>query len=160
MIKVIKNFILIKLRLNSLVGFIYFQLSHLLAPCNPLSLAKIVVWECSAVPSCSFFVSLVRFYLVFFSLFLVLMDTLWIVCLCSSLLMKEKAVIVVVSDEVQQQGDAMTALCLLGKILTSKSFNNDVFVRSILMIWKFKKGIRVEHTKHFFFLLLFRLRLL
>lgn len=53
----------------------------------------------------------------------------------------------------------MAATCLLGKILTSKSFNNDVFVRSIPTIWKFTRGIRMEHIEHFFFLLLlFRAR--
>lgn len=45
----------------------------------------------------------------------------------------------------------MAATCLLGKILTSKSFNNDVFVRSIPTIWKFTRGIRMEHIEHFFF---------
>lgn len=55
------------------------------------------------------------------------MDTSEVVCLYSSLSMNEEVAIVVVSNKVQQRGDAMAATCLLGKILTSKSFNNDVF---------------------------------
>lgn len=106
-------------------------------------------WECSSESLYSFLVSLFSFSLIY--LFLVLMDTSEVVCLCSSLSMNEQVAIVVVSNKVQQRGDAMAATCLLGKILTSKSFNNDVFVRSIPTIWKFTRGIRMEHIEHFFF---------
>lgn len=152
MIKLLKNFVLIKLRLNSSVGIIYFELPHPLSPRNLKSLPKIVVWECSSESLYSFLVSLFSFFSnLFIYLFLVLMDTSEVVCLCSSLSMNEQVAIVVVSNKVQQRGDAMAATCLLGKILTSKSFNNDVFVRSIPTIWKFTRGIRMEHIEHFFF---------
>lgn len=65
MIKLLKNFVLIKLRLNSSVGIIYFQLPHPLSPRNLMSLPKIVVWECSSESLYSFLVSLFSFSLIY-----------------------------------------------------------------------------------------------
>lgn len=45
----------------------------------------------------------------------------------------------------------MAVTSLVGKVLQSRSVNNEVFVYSIPLIWKFIKGVRVEHIFLFHF---------
>ncbi|KAK3192989.1 hypothetical protein Dsin_024299 [Dipteronia sinensis] len=80
-----------------------------------------------------------------------------IALMCDAISLKEKARPVCVLDtKLKDRGEKRLALCLVGKILTTKLVNRNVFVNVMNRIWRVDGGVEIEPIKGNIFAFFFK----
>ncbi|KAK1568409.1 hypothetical protein Q3G72_024074 [Acer saccharum] len=65
--------------------------------------------------------------------------------LCSALSIKEKERLVgTLDNNLKEKGERVLALCLVGKVLTTKVVNKEAFINVMNSIWRVREGVDIE----------------